>query len=52
MFTSSENICGDNFKYSKGKAEMHLIRVVVKNGATIKMHSHPEPLLCHIESGE
>ena len=52
IFTSSENIDGDNFKYPKGKAEMRLIRVEVENGATIPMHSHPVPLLGHIESGE
>ena len=52
IFTSSENIDGHNFMYPKGKAEMHLIRVEVKNGATIPMHSHPIPLLGHIESGE
>ena len=47
-----ESIDGDNFKYPKGKAEMRLIRVEVENGATIPMHSHPVPLLGHIESGE
>ena len=52
IFTSSENIDGDNFKFPKGKAEMRLIRVEVENGATIPMHSHPVPLLGHIESGE
>ena len=52
IFSSSENIDGDNFKYPKGKAEMRLIRVEVENGATIPMHSHPVPLLGHIESGE
>ena len=52
IFTSSENIDGDNFNYPKGKAEMRLIRVEVENGATIPMHSHPVPLLGHIESGE
>ena len=52
IFTSSENIDGDNFKYPRGKAEMRLIRVEVENGATIPMHSHPVPLLGHIESGE
>ena len=31
---------------------MRLIRVEVENGATIPMHSHPVPLLGHIESGE
>jgi len=30
IFTSSENIDGDNFKYPKGKAEMRLIRVEVE----------------------
>jgi len=30
IFTSSENIDGDNFKYPRGKAEMRLIRVEVK----------------------
>ena len=39
IFTSSENIDGDNFKYPKGKAEMRLIRVEVENGGTIPMHS-------------
>ena len=34
------------------EAEMRLIRVEVENGATIPMHSHPVPLLGHIESGE
>ena len=52
IFTSSENIDGDNFKYPKGKAEMRLIRVEIENGATILMYSHPVPLLGHIESGE
>jgi quercetin dioxygenase-like cupin family protein len=52
IFTSSENIDGDNFNYPKGNAEMRLIRVEVENGATIPMHSHPVPLLGHIESGE
>ena len=52
IFTSSENIDGANFKYPKGKAEMRLIRVEVENGATIPMHSHPVPLLGHIERGE
>ncbi|ABM72449.1 Hypothetical protein P9515_12421 [Prochlorococcus marinus str. MIT 9515] len=52
IFTSSKNIDGDNFKYPKGKAEMRLIRVEVENGATIPIHSHPAPLLGHIESGE
>ena len=41
IFTSSENIDGDNFNYPKGKAEMRLIRVEVENVATIPMHSHP-----------
>ena len=31
IFTSSENIDGDNFKYPKGNAEMRLIRVEVEN---------------------
>ena len=31
IFTSSENIDGDDFKYPKGKAEMRLIRVEVEN---------------------
>ena len=52
IFTSSENIDGDTFKYPKGKAEMRLIRVEVDKGGTIPMHSHPVPLLGHIESGE
>ena len=52
IFTSSKNIDGETFKYPKGKAEMRLIRVEVENGATIPMHSHPVPLLGHIESGE
>ena len=52
IFSSSENIDGDNFKYPKGKAEMRLIRVEVDKGGTIPMHSHPIPLLGHIESGE
>ena len=52
IFTSSENIDGDNFKYPKGKAEMRLIRVKVKNGSTIPMHSPPVSLLGHIECGE
>ena len=52
IFTSSENIDGDNFKYPKGKAELRLIRVEVDKGGTIPMHSHPVPLLGHIESGE
>ena len=52
IFTSSENIDGENFKYPKGKAEMRLIRVEVDKGGTIPMHSHPVPLLGHIESGE
>ena len=52
IFTSSENIDRDNFKYPKGKTEMRLITVEVENGATILMHSHPVPLLGHIESGE
>ena len=52
IFTSSVNIDGDNFRYPKGKAEMRLIRVEVVSGATIPMHSHPVPLLGHIESGE
>ena len=51
IFTSSENIDGDNFKYPKGKAEMRLIRVEVENGATIPMHSHPIPLLGNVEQG-
>ena len=41
IFTSTENIDEDNFKYPRGKAEMHLITVEVVNGATIPMHSHP-----------
>jgi len=52
IFTSSENIDGENFKYPKGKAEMRLIRVEVEKGGTIPMHSHPVPILGHIESGE
>jgi len=52
IFTSSENIDGDSFNYPNGKAEMRLIRVKVDNGATIPMHSHPVPLLGHIETGE
>ena len=52
IFTSSVNIDGDNFRYPKGKAEMRLIRVEVVSGAAIPMHSHPVPLLGHIESGE
>ncbi len=52
IFTSSENIDGDNFNYPKGKSEMRLIRVEVENGTTIPMHSHPVTLLGHIESGE
>ena len=52
IFTSSENIDGDSFKYPTGKAEMRLIKVEVDKGATIPMHSHPIPLLGHIESGE
>ena len=52
IFTSSENIDGDNFKYPTGKAEMRLIRVEVDKGGAIPMHSHPIPLLGHIESGE
>jgi len=52
IFSSSENIDGENFKYPKGKAEMRLIRVEVDKGGTIPMHSHPIPLLGHIESGE
>lgn len=52
IFTSSETIDGENFKYPKGKAEMRLIRVEVDKGGTIPMHSHPIPLLGHIESGE
>ena len=47
-----DSIDGDNFKYPKGKAEMRLIRVEVKNRASISMISHPVPLLGHIESGE
>ena len=39
IFTSLVNIDGDNFKYPKGKAEIRLIRVEVKNGATIPIHS-------------
>ena len=46
------NIDGDNFKYSKGKAEMRLIWVEVENGAIIPMHYHPLSLLGHIASGE
>ena len=52
IFTSSENIDGDNFNYPKGKAELRLIRVEVDKGETIPIHSHPVPLLGHIESGE
>ena len=52
IFTSSKNIDGDNFKYPRGKAEMRLISVEVENRAIIPMHSHPLPLLGHIESGE
>ena len=52
IFTSSEKINGDNFKYADRKAEMCLIRVEDKNGAIILMHSHPLPLLGHIEIGE
>ena len=52
IFTSSENIDGDNFKYPKGKAEMRLIRVEVENGGTIPMHSHRLSLLGHKESSE
>ena len=52
IFTSSENIDGDNFKYPKGKAEMGLIRVEVKKGVTIPMYSYPVPLPEHIDSGE
>ena len=52
IFTSSENIDGDNFKYPRGKAEMRLIREEVENGATIPMHSHHAPLLGDIESDE
>ena len=52
IFTSSKTIEGENFKYPKGKAEMRLIRVEVEGGATIPLHSHPTPLMGHIESGE
>jgi len=52
IFVSSENINGDSFNYPNGKAEMRLIRVKVESGATIPMHSHPVPLLGHIETGE
>ena len=52
IFTFSEKINGDNFKYADRKAEMRLIRVEDENGATIIMYSHPLPLLGHIEIGE
>ena len=52
IFTSSKTIEGENFQYPKGKAEMRLIRVEVDKGASIPMHSHPIPLLGHIERGE
>ena len=52
IFTSSKTIEGENFKYPRGKAEMRLIRVEVGGGATIPLHSHPTPLMGHIESGE
>ena len=52
IFTSSEKINGDHFKYADRKAEMRLIRVEDENGAVIIMHSHPLPLLGHIEIGE
>ena len=52
IFTSSKTIEGENFTYPRGKAEMRLIRVEVDGGATIPLHSHPTPLLGHIESGE
>lgn len=52
IFTSSKTIDGENFIYPKGKAEMRLIRVEVKKGATIPLHSHPSPLIGHIESGQ
>ena len=52
IFTSSENIDGDEFSYPNGKAEMRLIRVEVDKGGTIPMHSHPVPSIDHIESGE
>ena len=52
IFTSSKTIEGENFKYPRGKAEMRLIKVEVEGGATIPLHSHPSPLMGHIESGE
>ncbi len=52
IFSSSKTIEGENFKYPRGKAEMRLIRVEVEGGATIPLHSHPTPLMGHIESGE
>ena len=52
IFTSSKTIDGNSFNYPKGKAEMRLIRVEVEKGATIPMHSHPIPLMGHIESGQ
>ena len=51
IFTSSENIDGENFKYLRGKSEMRFIRVEVENEGTIPMRFHLFPLLEHIESG-
>ena len=52
IFTSSKTIEGESFEYPAGKAELRLIRVEVEKGATIPMHSHPIPLMGHIESGQ
>ena len=52
IFTTSKTIEGDDFEYPSGKAEMRLIRVEVEKGAVIPLHSHPIPLMGHIESGE
>jgi len=51
IFTSSENIDGDNFKYPKGKAEIRLQRVELAEGGIVPLHSHPIPLLGNVEQG-
>ena len=52
IFTSSKTIDGEKFNYPRGKAEMRLLRVEVGKGETIPLHSHPTPLLGHIECGQ
>ncbi len=52
IFTSKKQVYGDTFSYPKGNAEMRLYKVDVEAGATIPLHSHPAPLIGHIQEGQ